>query len=185
MNRTAGNQEMIVFFCRNLIYVFLRVKHRLTPLCPTQLLYHLLTVRSVPDTQIDNSVFLRIQQIITFVLCVEHPEILMYKLSCGMYLQAQIPSAHCVQEVETDRKLLPEPCLNRLAQQLLTFQQNQIHRRQFKTNSVHFKIKTVFFRYTIKTPSVIRHVRIQVADRLHPLSAPRSLVKIRNHTERL
>ena len=145
---------------------------------------HFIFIYTSLQTQINRSTFFGIQQIVTFILSIVHAKVFTNKLCSRMYLHAQVSSSHRIQKIETNWEILTKACLYRFTQQFSRFQQHQIHRRQFKAYTVHFKIKTVFLGNTIETPTIILLFRIQPAHLFHPLSTPRSRIKERNHTER-
>ena len=184
MNRSSRNQEVIVFLCRNLIYVLFCVKHQFTFLCFTQIADHRFFVHSCLHSQINYGIFFRVYHVVTFILRVVHTEAVTDKLSSRMHLQTQITSAHRIQKVETDGEVFSKACFHRFTKQLFTFQQNQINRRQFKAHSVHLKIKAVFFGHTVKAPAEIFAFTIQVANFFHPLTTPGSRIEERNYPER-
>ena len=183
MHRSARNQKVVVLLGLNLIHIFLGVEHKTAFLSLTQVVDHRILVDTFFQSQIHHSILSGIQQIVALVLCIVHAEILADKLGGGMHLQTQIATAHGVEKVETNRKILAKTGLYRLTEQWSALQQHQIDRGQLETHAVHLEQQTVLLGHTVETPAEVGFRAVQVAHLFHPLAAPWSWVEERYHAE--
>ena len=185
MDGARRNQVMVVLAGRNLIDILLRVEDNLTALGGTKVFDHRLAVYAFLQAQVHDSILRRVQQIITLVLGVRHPELLADELGRGMDLKAEVTPAHRVQEVEAYGEILAETRLDGLPQQLAAAQQDQILGRQFEINPIHFQQEAVLLRDAVEAPAIIGHAPVQVADFFHPLTAPGRRIEEGYDAERL
>ena len=100
-----------------------------------------------------------------------------------MNLQAQILTAHGIQEVESDGKLRPKPGEHGLPKKVPGLVQHQVHGRDLHHGSVEIKEQAVFLGHAVKAPGKIGSLRVQAADLLHPLAAPDARVEIGHRAE--
>jgi len=101
-----------------------------------------------------------------------------------MHLQAQILSAHRIEEIKADRELCAEARIHLRTQQRLRLVQHQILSRQFHGPARIFQQQGVLLRHAVKAPGIVLRLGIQIALLLHPLAAPDARVKIRHGAER-
>src|SRR5439155_15897056 len=112
MNRSGWNQEMIVLLSRKFVYVSFRTKRGSTILCEAQVAGHCLAINSFFQPKIDRAVIASIEQVVTFILRIVHSKLLANVFCARMDLQREIPSAHRIQEIKTDRKLSAKSVVN-------------------------------------------------------------------------
>ena len=175
---------MIVFFRRPLIHKLLCIELTTCILRLFQCRNHLFRAHSTFQTKIHRSIRFRIEQIVTLILSIIYAECISYILSGRMHLQTQIATTHGIEKIETYGEILSEPGFDRSTQQLTCLTEHQIIGRHLINHTVDIKIQTIFFRHTIKTPSEIRHILIQVTHLFHPLTAPWRRIKERHYTKR-
>ena len=114
MYRAGRYQQMVVLLNGIAAHIFLRIEATAF-LCFIKGINHLFRFDPLFHPQIHGSIFCRIQHIIAFVLRVVHTELFLYILCQRMYLQTQISSLHRIEKVETDRKLVTETAIYRIA----------------------------------------------------------------------
>ena len=146
---------------------------------------HVLRLRAGLHAKIDARILSGIQQVVAFILGICHTEGPVDILRQRVYLQAEILSAHRIQEVKPDREFRTEAGVVLRAEQFLRAVQGQIHCRNLDIRIVEPQIQRVLFRNAVKRPCIILCGRIEIAVFLHPLAAPDTRVKIRHKTERL
>ena len=101
-----------------------------------------------------------------------------------MDLQAEVASADGVQEVEADRETLAEALAVGCAQQFLCAQIDEVLCRHLEQLAIDLQQQAVLLGHTVEAPSEIDPFAVEVADLLHPLSAPRRGIEERYDTER-
>lgn len=135
-------------------------------------------------SEVDDGILPRIEQVVALVLRIAHAEVFADELGRRMDLKAQVPAAHRIQKIETDGEILAEARLDRLAEQRTRPEQNQVDRWKLEQLSAYPEIEAVLLRHAVEAPPVIGLRGVQLADLLHPLSAPGGRVEERNHPER-
>src|SRR6185437_15190752 len=184
MHRSRRDQHMIVLLDRPLPGKLLRIEWLTAPLRLLQGPDHLRRVHLVPQPEINTGIVRNIEDIITLILRIIHPEMFAYILRRWMHLQTQISAAHRIQEIEAYRELVTKTRLHRIPQQRAALLEHQVDRRRFEKHGPKPEKQTILLRHTIETPGIVGLPGIQIADLLHPLAAPRTGIKKRHYPER-
>ena len=124
-----------------------------------------------------------IHNVISFILC----EILSKMLPCivrgGMTLNGKIAPVKGVQEIKSDREIIPKSLIC-LAQNLLSCPIHYPIERHFQQNIRRRKNQAVFRDYHFKGPCIIRFVLWKIGDIFRqPLPSPYPGLKPRSHAE--
>ena len=183
MYRAVGDEEMVVLAGRPAVDVLFRLEGFARLLCAVEGGNHFRRVGAGLQAEVDGGSFFRIEQVITFVLCVVDAECVADILRGGMDLKAQVSAAHGIEEIETDGKVLSETRLHGAAEQGTSLIENQIVGRYFEQFAIDLQEKAVLFRYAVEAPAVVGLFRVESAHFFHPLSAPWCRVEKRHDTE--
>ena len=175
---------MVVFYCRQPVDIFFCIETDNTVLCLFQIINHFPRIDTGFQAQKHRSSITGIQNIIALILSIMYSELPVNELGGRMDLKTEITATYGIEKIKANRKILAKPGFNRFSEQFFAFQQYQIHSRNFKIHFSYIKIKTVFFRHTIKTPSEILFMPVKITYFFHPLSTPRCRVEKRDYPER-
>ena len=174
---------MVVLFGRPFVYIFLGIESSARLLRLIQGGNHFIGIYPVFQAQVDGSPFTRIEQVVAFVLRIIDTERITDILRRGMHLQTQVAPSHRIEEVETDREVLPEACFHRSTQQVACLIEHQVVGSHLEQLPFHLQIQAVLFGDAIEAPSEVILFLVEVAHLLHPLAAPGSRIEERHHTE--
>src|SRR5271168_2318297 len=184
MDRPSGNQEVIVFFRGPDIDVLCRWKMLAACLRGEQVAAHRFAVHALFQTQVDSAVFFGVEQVIAFILRVMHPEFFLDVFGEGMDLKRQIPAIPSVEKIEANGKFRAKAAMDGVAEQFTRMTENEIDRGALDPAVAETENQAVFFRDAIEAPREILSFAVQIANFLHPLTAPRPGIKKGNYSKR-
>ncbi len=158
MDGACGNQKVIMLL-RGQRLTYVGGKRVTSGLRATQIVRHLLRIDAFLQSEIDAGSGLGIQQVVALILRVVHAELVLNVFSERMNLQRQIASAHCVEEVEADRKLCSKPRMHSIAKKLHRLQKDEIDCGNLNPVIAETKEKTVLLGHAIEAPRIVWRIR--------------------------
>ena len=101
----CGNEEMIVLFRRPFVDVSLRVKLHAFVLCGLQIVKHGAWFDVLSEPEIYGGAVFGIEHVVAFILRVFDAEVVPYVTVQGVYLEREISSSDCVEQIKAYGKL--------------------------------------------------------------------------------